>query len=126
MGGMGDMSNYGGEGMPGMGGMGGMPGMEGLGGMPGMEGLGGMAGMPDFSSLAGMAGMPGMGSGDFGGNSQEELLQSLRADAAAQGKTLEDITKQYNPKPPADDDGVTMTTGHLGEDEEEGAEVEEA
>lgn len=119
--GMDDLSSFGG--MEGLGGMPGMPGMGGMGGMPGMGGMGGMPGLEGLGGMPGMEGLAGLG----GGSTQEQLLESLRQDAAAQGKSLDDFAKQYNPKPSADDDGVTMTTGHLGDEEDaEEAKTEKA
>lgn len=76
-----------------MAGMAGMPGMGGMGGMPGMPGMGGMGGMP---GMGGMGGMPGMEEAlaALGGNNSE-LLESLKADASAGGKDLNDLAKQY-------------------------------
>lgn len=115
--GMEGLSNFGGmggmPGMEGLGGMGGMPGLEGLGALGGMGGMGGMPGMEGLGGLGGLPGMEGLG-----GANQAELLESLKQDAAAQGKNLDDFAKQYSPKPPADDEGVTMTTGHLGDEED--------
>lgn len=89
-----DDFDLGGNPMAGMGGMPGMGGAGGAGGMPDMSalmgGAGGAGGMPDMSSL--MAGLGG-GAGGAGGNS--ELLESLKADAKASGKDLNDFAKQY-------------------------------
>lgn len=90
----------------------GLPGLDGDFDMGGMGGMGGMN-MDSLKAMAGGAdGMDGFGD-------QSELLESIKQDAAAQGKNLEDLGKTPTVKPPSEVDQLSFKTGRLGDEDEE-------